>query len=449
MTRVVPAETVFNLNPAMIARRSVSRVLRGAIIGVLALALPDLTVGLENEAFPVMPSDAGSVRPERPYLAVRKPPSILRADGEIGDPSSSWAIGIERGPKKDNQASRLRFFQTNALTDTALGLDDRASLMDATPTLNIGAMAPIAPAVMEFMSTPLDIIWEEPSTDYLGSAVTLQAGRADPGTGETIEVLIPVRGFEEAGRLTLPHATIEPVALILEPSSASLLAAGDASGPPGLAKNPISMSGELPIQVNASPLATTSKPTFGDLGSAGLALEVGRGVHHELLDVLAQPGIDRPFGGGPKGSVASQPFQPFLKGNPLTSRSAVGEAAAAGLEFKSQLVARVDGRVAGKFDFRQDGQTILVRLGSIVDLLEDRFAPDQFERFASAAASNSYLSIAQLNAAGVPLSYDPVYDEFNIGSKEHLPAAAHKVQIDQISASQRETGPIAIDQIVR
>ncbi|NJO35927.1 MAG: hypothetical protein HC869_25445 [Rhodospirillales bacterium] len=84
-------------------------------------------------------------------------------------------------------------------------------------------------------------------------------------------------------------------------------------------------------------------------------------------------------------------------------------------DLRAQLVARVDGKAAGMIDFRQTTIGLSVRLGSIVNMLSDRYDADDVARIANSAASKVYVSLAELQAQGIPISYDPIYDEFNIG----------------------------------
>ncbi len=134
---------------------------------------------------------------------------------------------------------------------------------------------------------------------------------------------------------------------------------------------------------------------------------------------------------------------------PLAGVPGLGTSAAFPLEINSQLVTRVDGKTAGTLDFRQTTTGLSVRLGSIVEVLGDRYEPAQIDRIRASAASDVYLSLADLKAQGIPISYDPVYDEFNIGQTDTRPTAARKVHMDQISAPERGLGSSAIDQIRR
>jgi hypothetical protein len=119
------------------------------------------------------------------------------------------------------------------------------------------------------------------------------------------------------------------------------------------------------------------------------------------------------------------------------------------INIKSQLVARVDGKTAGTVDFQQTAGGLKVRLGSIVEVLADRYDPATITRIRGSAAGQAYLSLAELQAQGIPISYDPVYDEFNVGLTDTRPKAARKVHMDQISAPERGGGSTGIAQIPR
>ncbi len=117
------------------------------------------------------------------------------------------------------------------------------------------------------------------------------------------------------------------------------------------------------------------------------------------------------------------------------------------LNIQSQLITRIDGQVAGQLDFKQTNNALAVRLGSIVELLHDRYDMSEFERITASSASDLFVTMSQLRGAGIPITYDPVYDEFNVGTRDHRPSAAHKVQIDQIGSPQRSTERSGIDQV--
>lgn len=129
--------------------------------------------------------------------------------------------------------------------------------------------------------------------------------------------------------------------------------------------------------------------------------------------------------------------------------SVSGRPDAFGFDIRSQLTTRVDGKTAGKVDFRQTTSGLAVRLGSIVELLGDRYDAEQIARIRASAAGDVYLPLAQLQAQGIPISYDPVYDEFNVGLLDTRPKAARKVHMDQISTPERGIGSTGMDQVRR
>jgi hypothetical protein len=127
--------------------------------------------------------------------------------------------------------------------------------------------------------------------------------------------------------------------------------------------------------------------------------------------------------------------------------AAAAPAKAAALDVRSQLLTRIDGRTAGALDFQQSAAGLKVRLGSVVDVLADRYDAAQLARIRGSAAGNAWMSLAELQAQGVPISYDPVYDEFNIGKADTRPKAARKVHMDQISAPERGLNAAAMQQV--
>jgi hypothetical protein len=119
----------------------------------------------------------------------------------------------------------------------------------------------------------------------------------------------------------------------------------------------------------------------------------------------------------------------------------------AGIDIASRLTTRVDGMAAGAVEFQQTATGLKVRVGSIVEVLAERYDADQLARIRASAAGNAYLSLAELQASGIPISYDPVYDEFNIGLTDTRPTAARKVHMDQISAPERGIGATGMEQL--
>ncbi|MDG5748327.1 hypothetical protein P8Q88_09040 [Qipengyuania sp. XHP0207] len=96
---------------------------------------------------------------------------------------------------------------------------------------------------------------------------------------------------------------------------------------------------------------------------------------------------------------------------------------------KTHLIARVDGNEAGQLSFSDSGQTISLQLGSVLALLADRFPPEEFERLAGSPAAAQYVPVDMLAAAGLAISYDPVYDEILLDTSTSVPAEAGQSQV--------------------
>ncbi len=148
-------------------------------------------------------------------------------------------------------------------------------------------------------------------------------------------------------------------------------------------------------------------------------------------------------------AAALVPLPPVKSPAAPAAGSAQGRPDAVALDIRSQLTTRIDGKNAGKVDFQQTTTGLAVRLGSIVELLGDRYDAAQIARIRASAAGDVYLPLSQLQAQGIPISYDPVYDEFNVGTLDTRPKAARKVHMDQISTPERGLGSTGMDQVRR
>jgi hypothetical protein len=119
------------------------------------------------------------------------------------------------------------------------------------------------------------------------------------------------------------------------------------------------------------------------------------------------------------------------------------------LEAKSWLDARINGVVTGSVEFRQLDGTIAIRLGSVVDMLRDRFSPAELARLRGGRSIDAYIPLTQLQAAGIPITYDPAYDEVALGVDYRDAPNAGKVQVEQIGAPTLGEDRTLIDQIRR
>ena len=130
--------------------------------------------------------------------------------------------------------------------------------------------------------------------------------------------------------------------------------------------------------------------------------------------------------------------------DPAVSASA---AAQAELVPKTELDARVNGVLAGSVDFQQTDGSIAIRLGSVVELMSGRFSASELEHLSSSAASDSYVTLMELQAAGVPIRYNAAYDEVEFGIDYNDAPEAAKVQVEQIGGQTSAADSVMIDQI--
>ena len=81
-----------------------------------------------------------------------------------------------------------------------------------------------------------------------------------------------------------------------------------------------------------------------------------------------------------------------------------------------QLSVRLGNIVLGKVAVRSEaGEGVSVQLSGLLDLLEDRFEPETFERMRGAAGADAFVSVTRLADSGIAIDYDAAYDELTIG----------------------------------
>ena len=80
------------------------------------------------------------------------------------------------------------------------------------------------------------------------------------------------------------------------------------------------------------------------------------------------------------------------------------------------LMAVRQGRdVLGQVEFQVSGSGIGVHIGQVLDLFRDRMDSTQFAALRNSQAAQTFVSLETVRDAGVPLEYDPVYDELVLG----------------------------------
>jgi hypothetical protein len=132
--------------------------------------------------------------------------------------------------------------------------------------------------------------------------------------------------------------------------------------------------------------------------------------------------------------------------SPQVSATAAAEAM---LVPKTQLDARVNGVLTGSVDFRQLDGTIAIRLRSIANMMREQFSKTELSHLMSGKAIDSFVPLAQLQAAGIPVNYNPAYDEVEFGIDYQDAPNAKKVHVDQISIAPIGPELTAIEQIPR
>jgi len=114
---------------------------------------------------------------------------------------------------------------------------------------------------------------------------------------------------------------------------------------------------------------------------------------------------------------------------------------------KASLPARINGVLAGSVDFQQGDGTIAIRLRSVVGILRDRFAANELDDLMAGKAIDAYVTLEQLQAIGVPIRYNPAYDEVEFGIDYEDAPQSDKVQIEQIGVGTTVDERAVIDQI--
>ncbi|MEL7218072.1 MAG: hypothetical protein AAGK01_06535, partial [Pseudomonadota bacterium] len=193
------------------------------------------------------------------------------------------------------------------------------------------------------------------------------------------------------------------------------------------------------VEPAATPASSLEAPTSAAIAPQLTALPPGKGGPARTdampIEVVKPQAVPAPAAKTSVSSAQPASFASVVDPRRPASQPVSGTVSGLDLKIRSQLITRIDGRVAGQLEFQQTNRALSVRLGSIVELLKDRYDMREFERITASAASDVFVTMAQLRDAGIPITYDPVYDEFNVGSRDHRPTNAHKVQIDQIGSA--------------
>ena len=171
------------------------------------------------------------------------------------------------------------------------------------------------------------------------------------------------------------------------------------------------------------------------------AIDVSSAVRDSLpIAPNAQPDASRPQVEEVRQAIpAAEPF-------PQVSATAAAQAA---LLPKAKLDARVNGVLTGSVDFQQGQRTIAIRLRSVANVMREQFSKAEYDTILGGRSIDSFIPLAELQAAGIPINYNPAYDEVEFGIDYQDAPNAKKVQINQISVTPAGTDLTAIEQIPR
>ncbi len=74
----------------------------------------------------------------------------------------------------------------------------------------------------------------------------------------------------------------------------------------------------------------------------------------------------------------------------------------------------INAQMAGALDFRQTLEGLHIRLGSLLDLLKDRFKASEMARLGCGPALDAHVPLNELHKAGIPIRYDPIREVFEL-----------------------------------
>lgn len=472
------------------ARGGLGRVLPGSVLAAAALVLPGFSVGAGD-------LDAGEGRSEPPEPAAKPGQGLVKTRLSASrsarlSPTEQVLSGVRyapivdlgTGPARAMSAPKPRGLAARSarsvLPEQTLAAPALAAPLEA-PILPAAAPAPPAAPAAAYvpqLSTPLAAPagrapeMAAPASLPQDTAAPLATPAAAPAPAPlaaaddaALAAFVP----EEKAALRAPAGMAAPLAeTVTAPAPSSPIAAPApvaaaaatpvaARGAPTLSAPPSAGRGAIeqltPARIAAARVAPTAAPaTATPAPSAPAAAKPAPLAAKPASAAAAAPGTRAPVA-APASTPAPPKTAAVVVPKPAPALAAPPAASAptaiAAPDFKAQLLTRIDGKTAGTVEFRQSPAGLTVRLGSVAEVLADRIAPAELDRIRNSEAGNAWLSLAELQARGVPISYDPVYDEFNIGNTDTRPKAGRKVHMDQISVPERGANAAVIPQARR
>lgn len=457
------------------ARRMLARVLPGGVIIAAALTIPELSVGAGDTGRGPLISD-----PQEP--AAR--PELRKVGRAVSRTISGHAAleGVRYAPIVDLAASRKPGLRAPAvdnvgltepqLPEAAVAVAGPASLQQSSADLAAptapgsnppGAIALIAATALAKAASPAGPVEGQASPDapvLPAPNSAAPAGLVSPLAEEPAALRAPA-GAVAAVPFAPPAAA--PVAMVPPVPAARAAPVAAPALPPArsameqLTPARIAAARAVPAAV---PPAPQPQPAAQPAPEA-LAKRLSLAPAAPSAPPAAPPGARAPLAAAVPARPAAEPASPApaavavpRQAPALTAPPAAASAPPiADLDFRARLLTRVDGRARGEVDFRQTTAGLKVRLGSVAEVLADQLPAGELAWIRGSSSANAWLSLAELQAQGIPISYDPVYDEFNIGREDTRPKYARKVHIDQIGTTERMSGggaaPATMDQIPR
>lgn len=163
-----------------------------------------------------------------------------------------------------------------------------------------------------------------------------------------------------------------------------------------------------PLLTPPAPETATTVPA--PLRSVDIA-QIGESAAGIRVPQLHEPGL---VPGGPNLADKTAAMQVVL---PPPARLTEQELALLQTDAPAELTVRIGREAVGKVAFRMsESRSIDVQLSGLLDVLADRFAPEDFARLRGAAAADNYVPLDNLRAVGLSLRYDPVYDELRVSA---------------------------------
>lgn len=196
-----------------------------------------------------------------------------------------------------------------------------------------------------------------------------------------------------------PAAT-NSLAVVSPPESPGLLAANEPASAPDFGVMELTAEYELDESLLAA-----IEPAEVDFAEAAPAAAPAIAAAEEIAPAAPATAYSPPV--APAREMLSADLRAFdlAKVDAPAQPSALSQV----IELQKQVVA--NGMALGTVDIRISGNsTIEVRLGSILSLLQDQMEPELYERLSTANSAGTYVTFADLRAAGIRINFDPVRD---------------------------------------